>query len=172
MRKRYVLIISLFISIICSLFSRSVDAAGGVIISQVQIGDVSSSRLIEVYNNTDESIDITNWCVYHSSASDKTKTKLVCFTDSNPDVHLILRARSYMLVSSAQLIDTSGDFVMTDGLGGVSGGHIFIVDDDKVERDRVGWGTATNPETQAVIIGQDNIDHVLERVSRIALVII
>jgi hypothetical protein len=68
-----------------------------------------------------------------------------------------------MLINSAHLVGVLGDFVMTVGLGTVSGGHIFIVDNNKVEHDRVGWGTAVSPETQAIIIGQDNINHVLER---------
>lgn len=146
------------------LFTNNIVFAlnNGIVISQVQVGDISSPRLIEIYNNTDEPIDITGWCLYHSSASDKTKTKLVCFEDANPAVHLLLRARSYALVGSSQL-EIDVDLLLEKSLGGATGGHVYIIDNKDIEVDRFGWGSALAPELNSKIESDDNIDHIFER---------
>lgn len=139
------------------------DIDDGLVISQVQIGDVSHSRFVELFNNSDYPIDVTNWCVYHSSASGITKTKLVCFTDENDLNHLLVAAKSYILISSPQT-QLDGDYLMAKGLGGVSGGHVYVIDSQKVERDSVGWGElGVNSEGSAAVIGDENIDYILER---------
>jgi hypothetical protein len=164
MRKLYVLALVFSSMVICGLASQPITAtAGSVVISQVQIGDVSSSRLVEIYNNTNDSIDVTNWCVYHSSASAKTINKLACFYDSDATVHLVLRSKSHALIGSAQL-GITGDLTMAKGLGGVSGGHVYIVDGIGAERDSLGWGSVdVNSEGKAAVISSINTDHVLER---------
>ncbi len=134
----------------------------GMVISQVQIGDVSSSRLVELYNNSSSPIDITNWCVYRSSATDKTKDKLACFEDSNSAVRLIVAARSSVVLTAAQANLTS-DLTFIKTLGGVTGGHVYLVDSLGVERDRLGWGTAEKAEVTAAVVTSDNLSRVLER---------
>lgn len=163
MLKLYVMFLP--IAALIFLFAGNTAAAlnNGVVISQVQVGDISSPRLIEIYNNTDEPIDITGWCLYHSSASDKTKTKLVCFEDINPSVHLLLRARSYALIGSSQL-GFNVDLLLDKSLGSLTGGHVYIVDSVDSEVDRFGWGSATASELNPKILSVDNLDHIIERI--------
>ena len=171
MRKLYLLALAFVFSVIFCCFSQDVRAANkDIVISQVQIGNVSSSRLVELYNNSDLPVDITGWCVYHSSATEISDPGVVmCFTAPNTATHLILRARSYLLIGSEQLVIKS-DFAMINGLGLTSGGHIFVVDSHKVEHDRLGWGDAEHigdgakhPEGSAFIINSTNLSNVIER---------
>lgn len=174
MHKLLGLILVCLVVIIYGFGAQSAYASlpGDVIISQVQIGDSSSSRFIEIYNNTDSPVDITNWCVYHSSASGITKDELACFKDADKTLHLILSARSYALISSDKFSipgsDKSsilGDLMMTEGLGKISGGHIYITDDSGVTRDSLGWGDDINPNLEGEMADiPDNDSHVLERV--------
>ena len=164
MHKLYLLAFSLFLSLVICCFGQEVRAIDkNIVISQVQIGNVSSSRLIELYNNSDLPVDITGWCVYHSSTTEKSSPDTVkCFTDTNLSLHLILRARSYLLIGSEQL-GIKSDFVADSGFGLTSGGHIYIVDNFKIERDRVGWGKAEHPEGTPFIISSANLSSVIER---------
>ncbi len=165
MFKFCILILALAITINLHFDANLASATSGsdIVISQIQIGNSSSSRLIELYNNTNGPIDITDWCVYHSSASGITETKLVCFTTLNASTHILIEAQSYILIGSAQL-DIVSDFSITKGLGGVSGGHVYIIDNLKVERDSLGWGNVqVNSEGTAAVISPDNSNHILER---------
>jgi hypothetical protein len=118
--------------------------------------------LVELFNNTDAPVDITNWCVYHSSASGKTKDKLACFEDADVMVHILIGARSYALVSSAQL-GITGDLVMTKGLGGAAGGHVYIVDSVGTERDSLGWGAVDVNSEGLAVASPISPGYVLER---------
>ncbi len=163
MHKRYLVTFIVSISVILGIIPRPAGAiAQDVVISQVQIGNISSSRLIELFNTSDDPVDVTDWCVYHSSASGVTQKKLVCFDSINPQTHVILSGLSYTLMGSSELGIVS-DFQIDSGLGGVTGGHIYIQDSYGVERDRIGWGTAIQPETAVINFDGTNLQHVLER---------
>ncbi len=131
-------------------------------ISQIQIGNSSTSRLVELYNTSKDPIDITSWCIYHSSASGKTVDKLLCFDSDSPQTHLILSGQSNILVGSNEL-GIDADYDLDSGLGTTTGGHIYILDKDQLEVDRIGWGTAVLPETTAFSFGLANLDRVIER---------
>lgn len=164
MRRLYFLALFLISCILGTIITSPTYALSNkVVISQIQIGNATSSRLIELYNNSDEPIEITNWCVYHSSASGKTVNKLVCFDVLSLSTHLILDSGSYVLIGSEEL-GIEADFTTDKGLGLVSGGHIFIENSQEEEIDRVGWGVAKESEgLSPVVIGEDNTDHIVER---------
>ncbi len=166
MHKLVWLILVGLVIIIYGFSAQSVYAvlpSSDVIISQTQIGDSSQSRFIEIYNNTDTPVDITNWCLYHNSASGKTKDKLVCFDDTDKTLHIIFAARSYALIGSDKF-GVLGDLTIVKGLGTSAGGRIYIVDGSGVEKDSLGWGNVdNNPEGQAVIFEPDNVNKILER---------
>ena len=165
MHKLY---LALFIFSVCllSIFvgQNSYAISQNLVISQVQIGNVSNSRLIELYNNSDESIDITGWRLWQSSASDKTKNELIYFNTINTSVHLILNARSYLFIGSAQL-GLEADFSLDKGIGLASGGHIYITDKDNKSIDRLSWGTkqGIDDNDEPKVISDDNNNYVLER---------
>ena len=128
---------------------------GGVVIGQVQPGRApnATEEYIEIYNNTNEDIDVTNWCLEYSSASGATTTRLGCLTPPQANWHLFLPAGQYALAVSTvflhgQSADFAYDLVFTAGMND-TGGHVRIVDAAKAEIDRIGWGTATMAEGAA-----------------------
>ena len=159
-------LLALFLaSCIASIFiAPSANAiSNNIVISQVQIGDVSHSRLIEFFNNSNGPVDVTDWCVYHSSATNKTENKLGCFTNLDQTRHQILSANSYMLFGTEQF-DMDVDFPIYKGLGGIDGGHVYIKDSNKIEVDRLGWGSAEKAEGNLpALLSPTNTNNVLER---------
>ena len=65
-----------------------VSALGGIVISQLQTGNSlsASNEAVELYNNTDEDWDITNWCVRYTSSSSQVfqPTPRYCFIPVMP----------------------------------------------------------------------------------------
>ncbi len=117
-----------------------------VVISQVQVGDVSSAtnEFIELYNNADTSVDISNWCVYYASAGSTTVgSKIACLTPSGANIHIFIPSRAYALVSSRQLLlanpNFGGDASFSATLSGTAG-HVRLIDANNIEIDKVGWG--------------------------------
>lgn len=119
------------------------DQGSGVVISQVQAGSQSSSRLVELYNNSDEPVNITGWCLRYASAGGSTDEERACFTGSSSIENLVLGARSYLLIGSAQLKKDSvyidSDFLMVGGLGGGASGRVYLIDENKQLVDTFGW---------------------------------
>lgn len=161
-------IFKFFISLVFGLifscfFTQNVFAiSSDVMITQMAFGNVSQKRLVEIYNNSDLPVDVTGWCLYHSSASEISNDTLACLTDENLALHYVLPARSYLLFGNDPLeseTKMSFDFEIEKGLGSASGGHVFLKNSD-VEIDRLGWGEATKPEGVAVPLG---VDKVLQR---------
>ncbi|MDN5275494.1 MAG: hypothetical protein JWN33_143 [Candidatus Saccharibacteria bacterium] len=119
--------------------------AGNVVISQIKPANISTARLIELYNNSTSPTEITGWCVFYSSASNLSLAQATCFNGTSVAEHLFLPSYSSLLVASAELNIVS-DSVLVIGLGTGTAGHIYLKDASGQERDRVGWGTAVNPE--------------------------
>lgn len=114
------------------------DSSEKIVISQVQVGNVSSSRLVELYNNGMEPVDVTDWCVRYVTASG-VATNRVCFTAAAPTQRLILPPASYILIGSVQL-NSEADYVMIEGLGNGSAGSVYVVDQLGQSIDIFGWG--------------------------------
>lgn len=163
MHKRYCLVL-LFSAIVTTLLvaQPSYAASQDVVLSQIKTGNSSTSRLVEIYNNSDSDVNITGWCLYYSAASNSlsSRAQIGCFTDSNPAINIFLPARAFALLASSQT-GIEADKLLMAGLGTGTSGHVSLMDSSGQEIDRVGWGTATanatNPETQQVEIGDSRV---------------
>lgn len=141
--------------------------ASSVVISQVQAGNKSSSRLIELYNTTDQPVDITGWCVRYVaetapvSLSGSTSMR-ACFNADSATQHLILPARAYILVGATQL-GVSADFMMIEGLGSGPSGKVYLVNAQQGVVDMFGWGSGTTGAEGTPKASEDNVTKVYER---------
>lgn len=136
--------------------SQTSASSATVVISQIQLDDAvsASNEFVEVYNNSDTDIDITNWCLYYATGSSSTNgNKLGCFLPSNEQTYIFLPARSYAFAISTQLATNipslGSDLKFSATLSGNSG-HVRLIDDQGTVVDKVGWGSAISPETMAV----------------------
>lgn len=147
----------LLISILIGSPIQSVSA--GAVIAGVQTQGKSASgnavaneEYIAVYNNGDEPIDVTDWCLYYGSSTDATQTKLLCLISPSVDVKFKLPAHSFMTFSSNEFAIAHAGFVPSETFSaGISAtaGHIHLQDSSKIEVDKIGWGSAAHPETAA-----------------------
>jgi len=146
MHKLYKLVI--FTSLLLTIFiSNNSDAISqNLLISQVKVGDSTTSRLIEMYNNSDSPYEVSGLCIYYSTPKNAIPYVSVgCFNDPNPAVHMFVRARSFLLAASIQT-GIPADMILVPGLGTGASGHVYLMDKLGKEIDRVGWGEAINAE--------------------------
>lgn len=153
MRKLYAWI-SIAIMICLTLLNEQALASSGLLISQVQPGAETSktSEFIELYNNSDKSVDITGWCIYYASASsDVFGSKKACYMTEATSLHLFIPGHSYSTIASSDLMKLVPDFgndilPAFSATMNLSGGHIRVVDNTGREIDKLGWGDATQAE--------------------------
>ena len=150
--------LSLTMGVALLLFAAPAAAIGvDPVISHVKTGESSSAsnEFIAIYNNSGEIVDVTDWCIVYSSASDATKTNLACLSSEDTNTQIVLEPFSYARfassVFSASVTGFLADEQFSAGLSG-TGGHIRLLDANKVERDKVGWGTATAAESAPVAV--------------------
>lgn len=145
MHKFYVYTIT--IVLICLLmFQYSYATSDSVVISTVQLGDTLSAtnEVIEIYNNSDNQIEITDWCLYYASSSSiENGNKLSCFNPETEAVHIFLPAYSSVLLVSNQLKlsnpDIVSDYSFSATLSG-SSGYLRLIDNGGFAIDKIGWG--------------------------------
>ena len=135
-----------------------------MMISQVSAGNSLSANneFVEVYNNAEVDVDISNWCISYASSSGSLQSKpRYCFTPADAVTQLFLRSKSYALVTTPNYIlptitiDNVTTQLIADGIfndPGISmtSGHILLSSSDGVI-DTLGWGTAPLAETIASI---------------------
>ncbi len=158
MYKLYVFVLVLC-SILLSLFiTQPIYAISpNIVISQIKAGNSSTSRLVEIYNNSNSSVDITGWCLKYSSPSNTLPyTNLGCFVNSDPSIHIFINAGSFALLASIQT-GLMADIILTEGLGTGTSGHVYLTDNLGNEIDRVGWGTAINAETKPAVLDSTKV---------------
>jgi Lamin Tail Domain len=133
-----------------------VSASGSTaVIYQVQTGSSSSAsqEFISIYNNTPEPLDVTNWCVVYSSASDSSQSQLSCLTPPNGQTKVLLSGyKSFLLASNEFTQANPGiqiDSTFNSGMSSTSG-HIKLLNAQKEVVDLVGWGSASRPEGSSV----------------------
>lgn len=127
-----------------------------VVISQLQTGGSSNGtagqEFIELYNNASSVVDVTEWCVTYSSASDVSQSTVGCFVAPDAQTRLFLEPHAYALLASSDYIDASATqvdlpFAYKGGISGTAG-HIRLLDSTKNEVDKLAWGmTVVHPET-------------------------
>lgn len=129
MHKRYV-VAMLAVSIVAvgGLSVKNVSAISqNLVISQVQTRSLTSTsasdELVELYNNSDSDINITNWCLHYGESGTLMPTKtLSCFKASSEatDDKVMIKARSCILLVSKAFADShpgfSYDAIFSNGL--------------------------------------------------------
>lgn len=172
------IMLKLFVSFgffICVLiFSPSVGASSGnLVISEVQMGGsgagTTAEEYISVYNNSTTPIDITNICLQYSTYNKvdfSPPTTIACALPSDIYTKLFLPAKSSLVAASNEFVNKQpvgyyADLVFTGGIlsGSSTGGHIRVVDSNGQEIDKVGYGSAVNPETAPALFTPNNVDN-------------
>lgn len=131
-----------------------------MVISQLQTGGSGSGtagqEFIELYNNGSTDINITDWRITYSSASDISQSTVYQFATSGTQTALWLKAKSYVTVVSPDFktatgIAGDGVFAYTNGMAQPAG-HVRLFNNANNEIDKVAWGATTvmPPETTTV----------------------
>lgn len=143
--------------------SATADSTAGVVISKLQTGGLgsgtASQEVIELYNNSDDDINVSGWCLTYSAANDgesattsgNGQRQLACL-DAPDDTDIFLQAGSTVLLVSAKHPLADDPSVNMNFSGGMSGnsGHVRLLDHEGQEIDRVGYGAAAvRPEGTA-----------------------
>lgn len=150
MLKLYVFGLILFSFLISLFVFQSTHAVSpNLVISSVQLGNASSAsnEFVEIYNNNPTEIDITNWCLYYSSANSTIfGSRMTCFTPENDNLHIYLPAYMFAFAISNQLATSQpnlgSDLRFSATLSGASG-HVRLVNNAGQEVDKIGWGTSS-----------------------------
>lgn len=133
-------------------------AGDDLLIAEVQTGTTNSAseEFVELYNPTDQNIDISHYKVeYYSAASD-----LSVPSRSIPLHGTFYAGKHYLLASTGYLSDEANDS-FSAGFS-KTGGHLFLVSPDPADatqdivHDIIGWGTALHPETAAALSPPDS----------------
>lgn len=149
--------LAIMVVVIFMMTSTSYALGAMPVISHLKTGEsgAASAEFVAIYNNSSDNIDITNWCLYYSSASDVTKSKIACLEPPNENTTLVLEPFSYVRFSSAEfssmIENFQPDFEFTVGLSGTSG-HIRLLNSVGEEIDKIGYGAAVGPESEAVAV--------------------
>lgn len=129
----------------------------GVVISQVLTRGSSgnaSDELIELFNNSDDEIDVTDWCLKRASSTGASYIKLVCLGGETGarESRVLLPARSYVLAVSSSSSLPGSDVQFASGLSD-AGGRVGLFNQLDERQDLVAWGATTSEfETAPVAI--------------------
>ncbi len=121
-----------------------------LVIMQLQTAGAVSGTLNEevivLYNLSAADINISNWCLQDSSASNGvTFNDLACTVPVDTQTQLWAASGGYVSFATSEFMTKNPaftpDFIFSAGIA-ASGGHMILVDENKQEIDRVSWGTA------------------------------
>jgi hypothetical protein len=127
-----------------------------VVIYQVQTGSPAgaSQEIVLVINSSPNPVNVSDWCLNYSSASNVTVRTLAC-VDSPLQTEIWLEPSGIISFASGEYVIASPGFVpdisFTAGIA-ATGGHIWIENSESLEIDRVGWGSATASETTPALV--------------------
>ncbi len=145
-----------------------------IVVSHVVTGfaDVANREIIELYNNSDEELDLTGWCVLYKSSS--LTERSLCLQPRDPIAqYVMLPARSYAVLASNGLAAAYPDFahdgrLQNDGLAEVRG-SVVLRDASGAYVDGVAWGALSpasariDPVEGATLAAQPTRGQALER---------
>lgn len=155
MYRFYVTSLLFFVPFISFLGLQQASAVNqNIVISQVQTrslrGGTAYEELVEIYNNSDVDVDVTNWCLNYGSAGSLAVTKeLACLKPavSEPGNSTFIPARRSVLFVSKAIAgsdlypDFGYDLTFASGLSD-SDKWLMLVDANKMPVDAVEWGTS------------------------------
>jgi hypothetical protein len=126
-----------------------------IVIFQVKTEGIGSDdEYILLYNQSADEVNIASWCLGYTTAGDNQSTVLdeVCVVEN-----FIVSSGTFVSFGTEKFKLNTGfktDFTFTAGMF-PAGGHLRLFDIDKNEVDKVGWGTADNPEKVSSDIAPD-----------------
>ncbi len=124
--------------------SPAAAAADHVVISELETrGATAYDEFVELYNPTDNAIDLAGWRMQYKSATGTTYSDKVTMSSG-----AVIPAHGFFLIAASSgnyTGSTTPDVLFAAGLAD-AGGHVRILDASSVEVDRVGWGTAIDAE--------------------------
>lgn len=156
MHKLFISIGCFFVGILGAIFfSVPVQASTqGPVINRFQAGGgapsgASQQEFIEIYNNSIQDIQVTNWCLYYNNTA-----QVICFVPPDTQTQLYITSHGSILVTSSQFLlanqnvtpDFSFSSNFTTNIPGTNG-SIKLTDEGGQVVDRLGWGTGTGETT-------------------------
>ncbi len=162
---KYIFIFSILLALSLpqKIFATEPSTGSGLVITRVQTKDSESAKneLIEIYNNSDQVIDITGWsvrCGSKNSLEDplssvpkpKPSRKLVPFDSNEVGVKLFLGSQNFLLLASKEYVDSGfkADFTFSSYLADEDR-WVAIFDDKEQVIDLVEWGKNENESLTA-----------------------
>jgi phosphatidylserine/phosphatidylglycerophosphate/cardiolipin synthase-like enzyme len=117
-----------------------------VVIGELSTGSSSSAtdEFLELYNPTESAIDISGWKLQYKSATGST-----WYDRGTLPANSYIAAHGFFLITPPAYVGPpSTDFSSVAWNSGMAaaGGHERIIDASAVEVDKIGWGTAIDPE--------------------------
>ncbi|MBI2543283.1 MAG: lamin tail domain-containing protein [Candidatus Aenigmarchaeota archaeon] len=114
----------------------------------------------ELYNPTNNNIDITGWKLQYKSATGDTWQSKV-----GSGLAGTIKSKSFFLLASkGYSLNTVPDYLHSANWGFAdTGGHVRIIDSNGTVIDKVGWGNANEPEGSVALTPEE--DKSLERKS-------
>jgi hypothetical protein len=158
MHKLYLALLVFFIFFTAVIFGQDAGATNaGVAIYQVQAGDASNTtengfittpatrEFISIYNNTDQEVDITDWCLLNKS--DKS---IICFNTPALNIYFHIPGYSYVTISSDNFAsdhkyEPDFDYLTTNTVSGsivASSDTIKLVDANGTSIDEISWSSS------------------------------
>lgn len=138
-----VLVLGLFLFFTACSKAQSLTPSLLITEVQTQSADSKTEEFIELYNPTDQDINLDTLEVSYFSAASENGSP---FTLTPSLSGTSLKSRGYLLIKQADYV-LNADTSFSGGLND-AGGHIQISLGDEVI-DTLGWGSAAYPETQA-----------------------
>jgi len=124
-----------------------------VVISKIQTGGSGSGttlqEFVQIYNNSDQDVNITDWCLQFSSDSNVLTAvyrQIVCLSKPAPDIDLVINPQQHVLFASPAYINANpslavdGVFSNATNIPGTNG-SIRLLTKNGIVVDTVGWGS-------------------------------
>lgn len=140
MKKLFVLILFVLVGFVAMPASPAAAAPSvTVVISEVQTRGPggASEEFVELFNGSSEPVDVTGWRILYLPGSGGTATTRATLSG-------VIPAHSFVLAAPVAYMPDA-DFAFSAGLAD-GGGQVILVDAADTEIDRLGWGTAIQPE--------------------------
>lgn len=163
MKIQRIVLVLFFISFIFgnSLFVNTKSAAAvseNIVVYQLQTAGpttgTASQELVLLYNNSLQEVNITEWCIKYTSSTDSSGFSK-CLAKPDPVTELWLNAGGIISFATSEFIVANSGFVpdvvFSAGIAATPGGHMRVINNLGTEVDKVGWGSAINPESFASV---------------------
>lgn len=151
MHKLYLVCILLLSVFVAGLISPTVyGVSENIVISQVQAGaltgaiDAAAQEFVSIYNNSDQDVDISNWCVVN-----KVLVSFACFTPSAVNETLHLPSHKYATISSESFAEQHNyvpdvKYSKVGSYGSIVAGsdNITLIDSNGSIIDGISWETS------------------------------